>query len=306
MALRELEIGQFKDFCDEVEGSSLEELTESIWPDGSHDPKTTLVPVAERHFNSAATQWAWLAELKGNIGHYREFYDRLADQKSKDTLTTIIHYRLTWNAAHLIETIDGQKYFDWSLIGRPADATYVDGGAFDGGSVVNFVNTYGDEYKAIHAFEPFPDSFAVLEENCGEYRDTALVNKGLWDKSETLSYVGTNQSVSVASTPDETVESGGSFETVALDDYFKGTEAPSLIKMDMEGAELKALNGAQRVIKAGMPALAICVYHLVDDLRTIPQAITGISDSYDLTMRNYKTRGSAEIVLYARPQVGAV
>lgn len=303
MALRELEAGQFKDFCDEVEGSSLEELTESIWPDGSHDPKTTLVPVAERHFNSAATQWGWLGELKGNIERYRWFYDRLEDQKSKNTLTSVMHYRLTWDAAHLIETQDGQKYFDWSLINRPEDATYVDAGAFDGGSVVNFVNTYGNGYNAIHAFEPFSDSFAALQESCGDYRDTSLVNKGLWDKSETLSYVGTNQSVSVASSPDETVEAGGSFETVALDDYLP--EAPSLIKMDIEGAELRALKGAKRAIEAGMPALAICVYHLLDDLRTIPGAITSISDSYDLNLRNYKTRGSAEIVLYGRPQTEA-
>lgn len=295
--MRELEQNMFHDFCNVIEETPVDELPGHLWPDEEHDPKTTLAPLAERHFNSEATQWAWINELKGNVDDYRWLYERLEDPISRDTLTSIIRYRLTWNGDHLTQTQPGPKYFDWSLINRPTDAVYVDAGAFDGGSVVNFVDMYGDDYREIHAFEPFPNSFRRLEANCSGYRDANLVKKGLWNAASTLMFAGDAQSVTVA-TPDSIAKPDGSIETVALDEYLE--EPPSLIKMDIEGAEVRAIRGAYRAIQAGMPQLAICAYHLMDDLRTIPKLITEISDDYTLSLRNYKTRGSAEIVMYAR------
>ena len=72
--------------------------------------------------------------------------------------------------------------------------------------------------------------------------------------------------------------------------------------MDMEGSEIRALRGAERCIRSGMPALAICAYHLIDDLRTIPRVLSDTSgDNYEFILRNYKAGGSAEIVLYGNP-----
>ena len=287
----------FPEFADIVRESSIDELTQRFWPDQQYDPSAHLAPLAERHFNPEATQLAWLQELQGNIEDYRWFHDRLDDPLSRDTLMSVMRYRLSWNGKDLTSTQEGPKYFDWSVIRRPDDAVYVDAGAYDGGSVVNFVDIYGNGYKAIHAFEPFPSSFAKLQEKCGGYRDAHLVNKGLWDQATTLTYAGKGQSVTVA-TAGSIANPDGSFGTATLDEYLD--EEPSLIKMDIEGAEARALRGARDVIRSGMPQLAICAYHMMDDLRALPRLITEISDDYTISLRNYKTRGSAEIVLYAR------
>ncbi|MDB5186254.1 MAG: hypothetical protein JWL85_777 [Candidatus Saccharibacteria bacterium] len=296
--MRELERNDFHGFLDIVQDVSAEELPRHLWPhDPEYDPNAHLAPVAERHFNEEATQYAWMMELKDNIPDYRWLYERLQDPVSRDTLTSIMRYRLSWNGADLTQTQRMQKYFDWALIDRPDDAVYVDAGAYDGGSVGNFVNMYGDDYKAVHAFEPFSNSFAMLTEGYSGYRDTTLNQKGLWDETKTLTYAGKGQSVTVA-TPDSEAKPDGTIEAIRLDDYLD--EEPSLIKMDIEGAEARAIRGAYRAIEAGLPQLAICAYHLIDDLRVLPRLITGISDDYELSLRNYKTRGSAEIVLYAR------
>jgi FkbM family methyltransferase len=298
--MRELQEGRFHEFLDVVEETPVEELTQHLWPDDpEYDPKAHMAPLAERHFNSEATQWAWMNELKNNVDEYRWVYDRLQDPVSRDTLTSIMHYRLSWNGDDLTQTQRMQKYFDWALLNRPDDAVYVDAGAYDGGSVVNFVNTYGDEYKSIHAFEPFDRSYEMLAENLSDLRDASLNKQGLWDETKTLTYAGKGQSVTVA-TPDSEAKPDGTIEAVKLDDYLD--EEPSLIKMDIEGAEAKAIRGAYNSIKAGLPELAICAYHLMDDLRTLPRLITEIDDDYALSLRNYKTRGSAEIVLYARSE----
>lgn len=297
----ELQQGDFYGFCDRIEDSSLQEIAQDIWPDGSFDPRLQLAPVAERHFNSDATQWAWLCELKYGIGDYRWLYDRLSDQVSRDTLASIVQYRFSWDPTVLTQTQPGPKYFEWpQLVSRPQRAVYVDAGAYDGGSVFNFVRAYGDEYGSIHAFEPFDGSYAQLVENCGSLRDVDLVKKGLWNVSEKLRIIGKGQSATLVAEAECQDPGEGTIEAVALDDYLK--EVPSFIKMDIEGSELRALQGARRLISAGLPAMAICAYHLISDLRTLPRAITGIHDNYELSLRNYKTRGSAEIVMYARQQ----
>lgn len=298
--MRELEHGDFHGFMDVVQGTPAEELPRHLWPhDPEYDPNAHLAPVAERHFNEEATQHAWMMELKNNVPDYRWLYDRLQDPVSKDTLTSIMRYRLSWNGEDLTQTQRMQKYFDWALIDRPDDAVYVDAGAYDGGSVGNFINTYGEDYRAVHAFEPFPNSFAMLEADYSGLRDVNLNKKGLWDETKTLTYAGKGQSVTVA-TPDSEAKPDGTIEAIRLDDYLD--EEPSLIKMDIEGAEARAIRGAYRAIEAGLPQLAICAYHLIDDLRVLPRLITDISDDYELSLRNYKTRGSAEIVLYARSE----
>lgn len=78
----------------------------------------------------------------------------------------------------------------------------------------------------------------------------------------------------------------------------------SLIKMDIEGSELKALEGAKNSIKNYMPALAICVYHRTEDLITIPQFIKTFETNqriYKLFLRKYHIMSNYELVLYAIP-----
>lgn len=57
-------------------------------------------------------------------------------------------------------------------------------------------------------------------------------------------------------------------EVVALDNV-EGVEQVDFIKLDVEGAEPFALEGARQTIKRDMPNLAICVYHDWDDWLTV-------------------------------------
>jgi hypothetical protein len=44
----------------------------------------------------------------------------------------------------------------------------------------------------------------------------------------------------------------------------------TFIKMDVEGAEMKALYGARKTIEKHRPKLAICLYHNIEDFWNIP------------------------------------
>ncbi len=68
--------------------------------------------------------------------------------------------------------------------------------------------------------------------------------------------------------------------------------------MDVEGAELEALKGAETLIKQNKPDLAICVYHTPNHIWDIPFYLEGLGLGYKFCLRNY-TSFISETVLYA-------
>ncbi|MDR3723163.1 MAG: FkbM family methyltransferase [Terracidiphilus sp.] len=54
------------------------------------------------------------------------------------------------------------------------------------------------------------------------------------------------------------------------------------IKMDIEGAECKALAGARRTLQTWKPRLALCTYHLPGDPQQIPALVRSIQPDYQM------------------------
>lgn len=89
--------------------------------------------------------------------------------------------------------------------------------------------------------------------------------------------------------------------TITLDQFFESYNLPTIdfIKMDIEGSEVPALQGAKSVIKKFKPKLAISAYHKKDDLITIPKLIHQIRPDYNFYL-NCTTGFGGEIVLYCK------
>ena len=68
--------------------------------------------------------------------------------------------------------------------------------------------------------------------------------------------------------------------------------------MDVEGAELMALKGAEQIIKTHKPKLAICVYHKDEDIIEIPRYLKSLRQDYSFYLRKYATSAD-ELVLFA-------
>jgi hypothetical protein len=132
-------------------------------------------------------------------------------------------------------------------------------------------------------------------------------NMGLVDRVTVLPYaVGEhNGLVSFASTGTVTsqIVDGGehslSVECRRLDDI-AWPVTPTYIKMDIEGAEPRALVGATDLLRRHHPILAVCTYHRTEDLWQIPNLIRSIAPEYNLFLRRYAEE-SWEGVCYAIP-----
>ena len=76
--------------------------------------------------------------------------------------------------------------------------------------------------------------------------------------------------------------------TITIDEFAKTHLKPTFIKMDIEGAELNALIGANNVIVNHKPKLAICIYHRPSDLSEIAKYIKQLNSHYRFYIRHYR------------------
>jgi len=187
------------------------------------------------------------------------------------------------------------QYFDRSIMTPETEEVFVDGGCYDCGTAKNFVKWCQGNYRKIYAFEPdemnYRRCLQISEKE--ELAHIQLMNKGLWDCETQLSFDGNaGQGSKLGS------ESGGdTVWTAAIDDVV-GEEKVTFIKLDVEGAELKALKGAEQTIRRCRPKLAICIYHKPEDVVEIPDYILSLHCDYKLYVRHYQL-SDCETVVYA-------
>ena len=155
--------------------------------------------------------------------------------------------------------------------------------------------------EKVYIFEFIKSNIDLIKkqiENNPHLKDNVvIVEKPVWNKSDTeLSYVDKGNSSKVAGKdiyPNK-------IRTLSIDDLVKANniEKIDFIKMDIEGAELQGLKGAEEVIRKFKPKLAISVYHKDDDLIKIPEYIKQLNPNYHFYF-DYYTDIGWEAVLYA-------
>lgn len=167
--------------------------------------------------------------------------------------------------------------------------TFVDGGGFTGDTLEQAI-ALKIPFSSYHFFEPDVGNYQKAKASFGDDMRVHFYNKGLWSKEETLCFDERGSGTS------EVSQDGGERIAVTALDSLHLT--PDFIKMDIEGAEMEALLGAEQTIRQHKPTLAICVYHKLEDIFTIPHFILQCNPSYILYLRHY-TDSLMETVCYA-------
>jgi FkbM family methyltransferase len=102
----------------------------------------------------------------------------------------------------------------------------------------------------VHSFEPSPDNFRLLSSATRHLSNVRLTQAAVGERSgESKLYISDKLNVDHrAYKTDGDSRRAIPTQMVALDDYFKSGQRIDLIKMDIQGYELHALRGAQRVL----------------------------------------------------------
>ena len=185
------------------------------------------------------------------------------------------------------------QYFDPEIITLSQDEIFADGGMYVGDTAEQFYKLSRGNYSHYYGFEPDKHNYAAANKTLAGKPNMTLISKGLWNCETRLGFTDGPVGTSRLNETD-----GNIVDVTSLDLYFSDRASPTFIKMDIEGAELEALKGAERIIREHKPKLAICAYHKPEDVYTLPELAKSYRDDYKFYLRHYSIT-SFETVLYA-------
>ena len=219
----------------------------------------------------------------------------LEDEESVRCFLNLVGFYTSGNLQLLLETCtDEPQYFSPHFYPITDKEVIFDCGAFNGDTIRLFTQNH-TKYAKILAFEPDSNSVTALSSfiNHRKLANIKIIQAAVGNAAGNRGFImqGTQGGHLVSSDRADSL-----INTIRLDDFF--ADRPTLIKMDIEGAELEALQGAQRIISTYRPKLAICVYHRPEDLFSIPLYLKELNPEYHFKLRKH-SQTVYETVLYA-------
>lgn len=232
------------------------------------------------------------AYLRANAGAIEQLLEVLADDESRDQLLSHLRHRLTGDHAAL-PAIDPHRYFPALIEPLPAGLLFLDGGAYNGDTLRDFLARHGSTFQRAVAIEPDPVNAAALRswlttlppslQDRIEVREVAISGK----RGTAL--------ISVTGTEATTLGEGETaVETVVLDDLV-GDDSPTYVKLDIEGQEWEALQASPAFLQRPGLGLAVSIYHTPADLWRIPLYLAQLG--FEISLRTHGFDG-ADLVCY--------
>ncbi len=227
-----------------------------------------------------------------------KIYTSMEDEFSKKSLVSYVNQRISGDYSYAENIIRLPQYFDDELIRFSDNEVFIDCGAFDGEDTVEFLKrTRGTQRQALICEADTDNCTVIAKKLCNGgnlQRNCSLIQKAVWSNDGKLKFsFGEADESRVSETGD------GEVECTKIDTICNEMDViPTFIKMDIEGAELEALKGAENIIRGYKPRLAVCIYHHPEDLVKIWSYIKELRSDYKFGLRRY-SRSYRETVLFA-------
>jgi FkbM family methyltransferase len=227
---------------------------------------------------------AWIYARRDRL---RRAFDVLSDAASRSEFAAQVGWRCTLDYSLLGGCHSGaDMYFDPTVYRVNERETLLDCGAYDGDTLQGFLARSGGKFERICALEPDPENRAQLQAwtaslPAADRERITVLPYAVGERDEQVRF-GDGQGV-VSRIGDS--NSGLSVDCRRIDSI--ATTLPTIVKMDIEGAELGALRGAAATIAAARPILTLSSYHFTEHLWEIPLLIRELAPDYRISLRRY-------------------
>ena len=221
-----------------------------------------------------------------------------ADEPSQQEYLNQLRWRTQGDMGALAAPTAEESYFMNSLYSFQPEEVFVDCGAYDGDTVKQVLRRT-DASSRILAVEADPGNFRRLQ----SWIDTLDQPLRQRISSYQVAVGASHAQLRFKATGEEgacIAEDGDVWVNCVPLDTLVGDRKPTFIKMDIEGCELDALQGARELIRKFHPILSICAYHRQSDLWRIPLYIHSLVSDYKLFLRAHEADGW-HLVFYAVP-----
>jgi FkbM family methyltransferase len=237
-------------------------------------------------------------KLLGRADEVRRAFELWSDDASRREFVAQVGFRLHLDYDQLGSPGAEEHYFPPDLFCPSSNEVFVDCGAFDGDTIRSFVRRHASNFSQIFAYEPDPLNWPKLSATVSAYPESIRAKIRCFPEA-----VGARRDVvkfSATGTDLSRIGSGPTAVNCVMLDEALDPCAPTMIKFDIEGAELDALAGGCQVIRRHLPILAVSAYHQQSHLWEVPLAVAGISGDYALYLRPHGAEGW-DLVCYAVP-----
>jgi len=228
----------------------------------------------------------------------QSFREVLGDDESRELFDGILNYRKYGQVIDLPSPRPlREQYLAKEYSTPPKDLRIIDLGACQGENLEDFL-TAGHSFIDGFLFEPDAGNYKLLRDRLTSLNLESLECHpfGAWNETTTLKFLASSNPAAALSDVGDV-----SINVVALDDFIPENYSPNFVKMDIEGAEMEALEGMTNLIEKYRPHLAISVYHKPSDLWTIGNFLhQRYPDFYSFYLRMYGEQ-TFDTILYAVP-----
>lgn len=221
------------------------------------------------------------------------------DAESLDKYLRFVKFHALRDAAFFVNKEEAQ-YFNPKYLPQSYLCYLADVGAYDGDTLMHFLELTHGDFGGYYACEPDSEFFAQVTNKVHALPSQIQKKIHLYNMA-----VGSSQGelrMKKCAASASTLSADGQI-TVPINslDNIIGDGPVSLIKMDIEGAEPMALRGAEKIIATQRPALAISVYHQVRHFWDIPLWIWRLNLGYRLRLGCHSNIYN-EVICYALPK----
>lgn len=217
-------------------------------------------------------------------------YDMLADEQSRRVFENVVRYKLS-GRLDCLRACESPEEEMYDLLKIGSEEIYVDLGAYNGDTIVKFLNETGMHFRKIYAMEPDHRNYIKLKRRLYMIGSGLLeaYNAGAWDSQTVMRFsLRAGRSSKVDNDPVKAANPARYREVsmMSVDHMLQGGEA-TFIKYDVEGSEERAIEGARQTIAAYRPKLSVALYHRNEDMFAIPLKIAGINKKYRFYLRHH-------------------
>jgi len=150
--------------------------------------------------------------------------------------------------------------------------------------------------KKIYAIEPLSQFVEAIKLNQANFGNVEILQYALSDE-QGEGKIAKNDICSALTNSDENVEK---VKISTIDKLFFERGIPiDYLKADLEGHDLKMLNGAAKTIKASNPKIAITTYHNPEHARQIAAFLRSLNAEYNIKCKGIEGYTGAPVMLHA-------
>ncbi|MBR6675784.1 MAG: FkbM family methyltransferase [Clostridia bacterium] len=220
-----------------------------------------------------------------------------ADEESRKVYEDMIGFRLS-GEPKLLANAESMALSYEDILGGESYSCAIDCGAYKGDSTEMMARVLSPE--RIIAVEPDPKTYLKLSAYAENETLTEVkaVNAAVGKETGTVEFM----SSASRGSGKEGISKSAKCKTVPLltvDEIAKG-EKVDLLKLDVEGDEADAIEGALETIKRCCPAMAVSVYHRTEDIFSLTKKINELLPDHDLYLRREECIPAWDITLFAK------